>query len=103
MPVRVETVLFRIAQESLTNIARHAHAARAELRLEFADARVVLTVSDDGCGFDVDHVMRGDGNRRAWGLLGVQERVALVGGRFKIESAPGQGTRIAVEIPVSEK
>ncbi len=103
LPTRVETVLFRIAQESLTNIARHAHATRAALRLEFADASVVLSVSDNGCGFDVDQVMRGNAARRAWGLLGVQERVTLVGGKFKIDSAPGKGTRMVVEVPVAEE
>ncbi|MBI3914160.1 MAG: GAF domain-containing sensor histidine kinase [Chloroflexi bacterium] len=100
---QVESVLFRIAQESLTNIARHAHATRANVRLEFLDARVALSITDDGGGFDVEQILYAQATRRAWGLLGVQERVGLVGGKFKIDSAPGKGTRVIVEIPVGEE
>jgi signal transduction histidine kinase len=97
---QVETVVFRIAQEGLNNIGRHAHATQAKLRLEFADAFVLLTVEDNGKGFVVDQVLGTHPERRAWGLLGVQERVALVGGKFKVESEPGRGTRLVVEVPV---
>jgi signal transduction histidine kinase len=97
---QVETVVFRIAQEGLNNIGRHAHATQAKLRLEFADAFVLLTVEDNGKGFVVDQVLGSHPERRAWGLLGVQERVALVGGKFNVESEPGRGTRLVVEVPV---
>ncbi len=99
LPAQVETVLFRIAQECLTNIARHAHATCAQVALGFVDSTVTLAVSDNGCGFAVERVLSPP-EQRAWGLLGIQERVALVGGKFRIDSAPGQGTRVAVEIPV---
>jgi len=102
LPSRVETVLFRIVQEALNNVGRHAHATHAKVQLEFADAAVVLTIEDDGRGFAVDQVLGVQPERRAWGLLGVQERVSLVGGKFKVDSAPGHGTTMTVEIPVSK-
>ncbi len=100
LPSQVETVLFRIAQEGLNNVGRHAHAQCAVLKLEFAESSVVLTVEDDGRGFNVGEVMGGS-SRRAWGLLGVQERVELVGGKFKIDSAPEHGTKLVVEVPAA--
>ncbi len=100
LPSQVETVLFRIAQEALNNVGRHAHATRASVQLEFVDSTVVLRIMDDGCGFVVDQVLGARPVRRAWGLLGVQERVGLVGGQFKIQSTPGQGTELVVEIPI---
>jgi signal transduction histidine kinase len=100
LPSQVETVLFRIAQEGLNNIGRHAHATRAQLRLDFVDTLVRLTVEDDGRGFVVADVLGAQPQRRAWGLLGIQERIELVGGKFKVESAPGRGTRLSVEIPI---
>lgn len=103
LPSRVETVLFRIAQEAMNNVGRHAHASCATVRLEFAPATVLLTVEDDGRGFDVQQVMGPHPGQRAWGLLGVQERVELVGGKFRLDSAPGKGTRVTVEIPVNEE
>ncbi|HEX7594310.1 MAG TPA: ATP-binding protein, partial [Anaerolineae bacterium] len=100
LPSRVETVLFRIAQEGLNNIVRHAHATRARLQFEFSETCVTFAIEDNGSGFVVDQVLGAHLERRAWGLLGVQERVALVGGKFKIDSAPGGGTKLIVEIPV---
>ena len=101
LPSQVETVLFRIAQEGLNNVGRHAHASLALVRLEFIDPLVILTVEDNGRGFVVEQVI-GTPVKRAWGLLGVQERVELVGGKFRIDSSPGRGTRLIVEIPVGE-
>jgi signal transduction histidine kinase len=99
----IETVLFRIAQEALTNVAKHAAAQTVAVRLIFADDAVRLTVQDDGCGFDPDEALRpGPERRRAWGLLGIQERVALVGGICQIMSQPGAGTTIQVSIPVTD-
>lgn len=97
---QVETVLFRIAQEGLNNIGRHAHATRVLVHLEFADALVRLRVEDDGCGFVVAQVLGAQPQHRAWGLLGIQERIQLVGGKFKVESTPGRGTTLEVEIPI---
>jgi signal transduction histidine kinase len=100
----VETVLFRIAQEALTNVAKHARAAHVVVSLAYGAEEVVLNVCDDGQGFDPDRVLAGGSReRRAWGLLGIQERVALVGGSFGIESQPGAGTTIHVRIPLRDE
>ncbi len=87
----METACFRVAQEALTNVARHARAARAWVELRRRDAEVELTVRDDGVGFDPS-VARGRAAEGAsFGLLGMQERVQLLGGQFAIESQPGRG------------
>lgn len=100
----IETVLFRIAQEALTNIAKHARAEAATVRLTYSDDAVQLIVQDDGQGFDPDAVLSGDHQRRrAWGLLGIQERVELVGGDFEIDSDPGAGTTIRVNVPLTRE
>ncbi len=103
LPSQVETVLFRIAQEALNNIGRHAHATRASIQLEFVDSTVALRITDNGCGFVVDQLLGPRPVRRAWGLLGIQERVGLVGGQFEIHSTPGQGTVLVVEIPIGRE
>ncbi len=99
LPPGLETVLFRAAQEALTNIARHAHASQVNIGLSQDTGGVRLIVADDGVGFDVDappKYERGSG----LGLVGMRERVALVGGTCAIESMPGQGTRITIALPV---
>jgi signal transduction histidine kinase len=100
LPSEYETVLFRISQEALTNIARHANASRVAVRLKVYPAQIDLTVEDNGRGFDPAEVLRGDRPHPGWGLLGVQERSLLLGGRYEIDSAPGRGTRIHVSIPL---
>ncbi|MCX7671818.1 MAG: histidine kinase [Anaerolineae bacterium] len=95
-----ETVLYRVAQEALTNIGRHARATRATVTLAQRGDYVRLEISDNGIGFDPNVAPRyaaGGG----LGLAGMRERVALVGGRWSIHSAPGQGTQIAVELPLA--
>ncbi len=96
----VETALFRIAQEAITNIIRHAHARQVQVRLAREQTHWVLVVQDDGQGFSVDHVMHAPSDEHRWGLFGVQERTALLGGIFRIESHPDAGTTLRVEIPV---
>lgn len=97
----LETNIYRIAQEALTNIVRHAKARNVSVLLERAADRVVVIIEDDGCGFDVGVVMKNSARERRLGLLGMEERVALVGGSLTIESTPGQGTTVYVRIPVS--
>ncbi len=101
LPLRVETVLFRIAQEGLNNVGRHARATQATVRLEFAEQLVTLTVQDNGRGFIVQDILGKQGKQLAWGLLGVQERVELVGGKFSVESVLGRGTTITVQVPMA--
>lgn len=103
LPSEIETVIFRIAQESLTNVAKHAEAQHVLVRLIFSEESVQLIVTDDGRGFDPDEALGADGReRRAWGLLGIQERITLVGGGFEIASRPGQGTTVRVWAPLDE-
>jgi two-component system, NarL family, sensor histidine kinase UhpB len=90
----VESALYRIAQEALTNVAKHARAGNVEVILERRPDHVVLIVEDDGVGFEAGGGETGQG----FGLLGMQERAALVGASLQIESAPGQGTTILVRM-----
>lgn len=97
----IETIVFRIAQEALTNVAKHADAATVAVTLDFLPDAVNLEVKDDGRGFAVEEMLEGlQDSRHAWGLLGMQERVSLVGGSCHIISAPGQGTAVQVSIPL---
>jgi len=89
-------VLFRIVQESLTNIARYAQASRVDISMHQQDEHLRLEVSDDGLGFDLSEARR----KKSFGLLGMQERAIALGGLVEINSALGQGTRISVNIPL---
>jgi len=99
-PPEYETVLFRIAQEALTNIGKHARASHAKVRLEVYPAQLRVTITDDGRGFDPGEVLGRDRSHTGWGLLGIQERTLLLGGKCEIISKSGQGTRIRVSIPL---
>ncbi len=96
----METVLFRIAQEALTNIAKHAQAQHASVNLSFEPDAVELRVQDDGIGMTPEQINRRLARHQGWGLAGIQERAALVGGQVEITSAPGHGTRLTVRIPL---
>ncbi len=89
------TALFRVAQEALTNVIKHAQATKATVRLSYLPSVVMLQVEDDGCGFDV----RAQTQRPTWGLLGMEERATLLGGYLAIQSQPGHGARIEMMIP----
>jgi len=103
LPPPVETALYRIAQEALTNVIRHAGASRVSLLLAVRQGTAVLIVEDDGAGFDVNRLLHGPVDERRLGLSGMQERAELVGGRLTIESAPGSGTTVFVEVPLGEE
>jgi signal transduction histidine kinase len=100
LPWEVETALYRIAQEALTNAARHAGARHVSVILEQRDNRALLIVEDDGEGFDVAQVWASVQERGRLGLYGMEERAFLVGGRLTVESAPGSGTTVVVEVPL---
>ena len=87
------TVLFRVAQEALTNVSRHAHASRVEISIQRLADGACMKIEDDGKSFEVERMMRSRG-RKHLGLLGMRERLEMVGGHFDIESAPGKGTTI---------
>ena len=96
---RVEVALYRIAQEALTNVARHSGATRVSVLLHQAGDGCRLTIEDDGAGFDVAAVRSRGSAARGLGLLGMSERARLVGGTIEIESAPGRGTSVFVSVP----
>ncbi|RPI48916.1 MAG: GAF domain-containing sensor histidine kinase, partial [Chloroflexi bacterium] len=96
----VETALYRIVQEALTNVVQHAGACEVSLLLEVRAGSIVAIVEDDGCGFDTGPLMRGEMDERWLGLSGMRERAELLGGRLTIESAPGTGTTVFVEVPL---
>jgi len=103
LPTEFETTLYRITQEALTNVLRHAKAQRVSVLLERRPDHVLLIVEDDGRGFDAQAVLKAPGAHGRLGLLGMQERVILVNGTFEIESAPGAGTTVFVRIPLESK
>jgi two-component system sensor histidine kinase UhpB len=88
--------LFRIAQEALSNVAKHAKASRVKITLDRHDIGTVLSITDDGLGFDVDERLT---HRTRWGVTTMQERAAALGGALYLESAPGTGTTIRVTVP----
>jgi signal transduction histidine kinase len=96
LPTRVETALFRITQEALTNVVKHADAKIVHITFSRQERSVVLTIDDDGCGFS-----RAQVPSHRFGLIGMRERTASVNGALDIESQRGSGTRLTVEIPIS--
>ena len=98
LPIEVETALFRIVQESLTNVALHAQASRADVLISRRDRHVVATVEDDGAGFTPSS----PGMENNLGLFGMRERIEMLGGQFIIESSPGRGTTVHVEVPCDD-
>jgi signal transduction histidine kinase len=92
------TVLYRVAQEALTNVARHAHASRVDVSIQKLPRAVGVIIKDNGKSFQVERVLHSKKNKRL-GLLGMRERVEMVGGSLRVESAPGKGTTIRAEIP----
>jgi signal transduction histidine kinase len=101
LPPDQSTVVFRIAQEALTNVVKHAHAQHVSVRL-YCDRpdSAVLTIKDDGWGFDLERTLAAPHARAAWGLLGMQERATLAGGRLQIGSEPGRGTEVILTVPL---
>jgi signal transduction histidine kinase len=93
-----KSAVFRIVQEALTNVARHAKATHVEVRLARRDGTIAIDVRDNGIGFNLPD----DRSRYSRGLLGMRERAYLLGGTFAITSAPGKGTRLEVRIPVGD-
>jgi PAS domain S-box-containing protein len=99
LPDAHATAVFRIVQASLTNVARHARATRADVTLTRSANGLDLHVSDDGCGFDQDAARKGD----SYGVLGMRERARLIGASLLIDSSPGTGTSVSIHIPLDEE
>lgn len=96
----VETALFRIVQEALSNISKHAGASEAGVMMEFGKESIRLTIGDNGEGFDLPQTVDGLAQAGKLGMAGMRERVRLLGGTFEVSSAPRRGTHITVEVPV---
>jgi signal transduction histidine kinase len=96
----IRIVLFRISQEAITNVIRHARAKQASICLEYNRDQVNLYLEDDGVGFDVESTLKAVNEKPSWGLLGLVERASLVGGECQISSRPGAGTLILVNVPL---
>lgn len=94
-----EVALYRIVQEALINVARHSGASSAGVIVEYRDKVVKAIVEDNGCGFDIEKIAESSDDRRL-GILGMQERATLAGGKLSLESSPGEGTTVFVEIPL---
>ncbi|MFT3892891.1 MAG: sensor histidine kinase [Anaerolineales bacterium] len=102
LSIEIRTVLFRIVQESITNIIRHAKTDQADVSVIFDNDAVCICVEDKGSGFDVDATLHQPGYP-CWGLLGMIERAALIGADCRFISEPGKGTRVEVRVPFQEK
>ncbi len=97
LPAPLKIALFRVTQEALNNVVKHARARKVDIRLHYGVEEVLIVVKDDGVGFDMNVLTHKKGT--SWGLVGMVERANLLGGRFDIHSQVGEGTRIEVTIP----
>ena len=100
LPAEVETALFRVTQEALTNVSKHAPSARVKITLQLLNDGVRLHVRDWGPGFDPEEATEGGGPGERLGLSSMRERVALLGGHLEVHSQPGEGTEVVAEIPL---
>jgi signal transduction histidine kinase len=111
----IETALFRVMQEAINNIARHAAARNVEIKLEFEDYMAIASIEDDGIGFDLTELsvtairemdmkdVHLSHDARGLGIIGMQERIELLGGALDIHTAPGSGTHIHIQVPLKER
>ena len=100
LAIETETACFRVAQEALTNAARHAQAKKVAVRLRIAGEHLELAVEDDGCGFDQEAVRNRPADRSSLGLISMKERAALAGGSLNIQSTSGMGTTVLAKFPL---
>ena len=103
LPLQLETTLFRVIQEAVTNIVRHAHAKNVNISLSFKRRSIRVHIRDDGRGFDVEEAISSKDRPRGLGLLGMKERAELMHGTLSMHSHPGGGTEIDIEIPINNK
>ncbi len=101
MPTEVEAALFRAVQEAITNIVKHAHAETVLIQCALEPQAVTIEIEDDGEGFDPASISGTAVGGRGLGLAGIRERLELLGGSAIIESAPGQGTRVVLTVPLA--
>jgi signal transduction histidine kinase len=102
LPQQVEVISYRLLQECFNNIGKHSEATRVNVSLVSADGRLRLVVDDNGVGFNIDEALA---KRESFGLSGMRERVALLGGEFHVESrteGTKKGTKISIELPIAK-
>jgi two-component system, NarL family, sensor histidine kinase DegS len=97
----IEVAIFRSVQELLNNAARHAHASRMQITLDLQNDPVIVTVEDDGGGFDVEAVLTATRQRGISGLVNLEKRIQMLGGRIQFQSSTGRGTKVRVELPAA--
>jgi signal transduction histidine kinase len=102
LPPEMETALFRMCQETLSNVARHAQATAVLVQVGVERGDVHIEIEDDGKGFDAAEVAKREG-RRPWGLLGIRERAEILGGSASVDSSPGNGTHVEIRIPLERR
>ncbi len=103
LPPQIETAFYRIVQEALNNISKHAKASQVEISLEQKDSTIHASIIDNGTGFDLDKVLHPDSPERGFGIIGMQERISLLGGKIDIQSSPGFGTQIIIEVSYTKE
>jgi signal transduction histidine kinase len=100
LPEEIELVLFRITQEALRNVWRHSQATQAEVIMEFGEKKLKITVTDNGKGFDLPKTIGDLARYGKLGLAGMQERAQLVGATLTVDSQPGKGSTVNIEVPI---
>jgi signal transduction histidine kinase len=100
LPAEVEIAVFRVVQEAITNIVRHAQASAADISLTKENGRLIIRVEDDGVGFDTASLPRGD--QKGWGLRGMEERITMLGGEFYVGPRASDGTLVLAEVPLDQ-
>jgi PAS domain S-box-containing protein len=103
LSTEIETALFRVVQEAITNIARHAAARNAHISFHFDDEAATVDIEDNGIGFDMVELALSPDSGRGLGLMGMQERVEVLNGQMEITTAPGYGTQIHIRVPILER
>jgi len=101
MPSAMEAAVYRLVQEAFSNALKHASPTYVSLEIKFYPKRILITIQDNGVGFDVEQTMARSKKNSHYGLIGMNERVELLNGKMDIQSARGQGTKISISIPVS--
>lgn len=103
LPLHVEATIYRVVQEALNNVTKHAEAREVSVTITRRDDQVLVMIEDDGKGFDAEALVDKPADGRGWGLLGMKERVNSVGGEFEVESSPDKGTTVVARIPLSSQ
>lgn len=99
-PLEIEATVYRVTQEALTNIIRHAHAETVNIFLDCHEDKMLIAIEDDGVGFNLENVNEEDKQKTSLGLISMEERISLIGGKMEIDSSPGKGTAFYIYIPL---